>query len=104
MFRKKNFDGVIEAVRYAPDGQISWVRAYERSGFVFSDWLMLDRVSLLERLKEGQRFHLGQRKPYLGNDFELAEAVQLVGEEGSEKIISGDTQGNQDHLAGIPLF
>lgn len=104
MFKKKKYHGVIEAVRYAPDGQIAWVRAYERSGFVFSDGLMLDRAALIERLKDGQRFHLGQRKPYMGNDFELAETVQLVGEEGSEKIISGNRKGNQDHLAGIPLF
>ena len=28
----KKYDGVIEAVHYAPDGQVEWVRAYLRRG------------------------------------------------------------------------
>ncbi len=104
MIRKKKYDGVIEAVRYGSDGNIAWVRAYERSGFVFSDWLMLDRASLVEQLKNGKRYLLGQRKPFLGNDFELADPISLVGEEGVEKIVSGDNKGEKDYLEGIPLF
>lgn len=104
MIRKKKFDGVIEAVRYDSDGNIAWVRAYERSGFVFSDWLMLDRASLIKHLKNGKRYLLGQRKPLLGNEFELADPVRLVGKAGNEKIVAGDSKGAQDSLEGIPLF
>ena len=32
---KLKFDGLIEAVRYAPDGKIILVRAYERRGATF---------------------------------------------------------------------
>lgn len=104
MIKQKKYDGVIEAVRYDPNGKIAWVRAYERSGFVFSDWLMLDRDSLIERLKNGKRFRIGQRKALLGNDFDLTETVRLEGKEGSEFIIAGEATGQQDHLEGTPNF
>ena len=28
---KQKFDGVVEAVRYTPSGQIEWVRAYKQT-------------------------------------------------------------------------
>jgi hypothetical protein len=104
MVRKKKFDGVIEAVRYAPNGQIDQVRAYERSGFVFSDWLVLDRDALIERLKDGKRWYIGQRKIYLGNDFEISEEVRLEGPAGTEKVIAGEADGKQDYLQATPAF
>jgi len=38
------------------DGQIALVRAYERRGVTFSDRVLLDRATLLERLKNGKKF------------------------------------------------
>jgi len=104
MIRNKKFDGVIEAVRYASDGNIDQVRAYERSGFVFSDWLMLDREALVERLKDGKRFYIGQRKSYLGNDFKIAEEVRLEETSGTEKVVAGKSEGKQDDLQNTPIF
>ena len=46
----KKFDGVIEAVHYSRGGQIDFVRAYERRGVTFSDRVLLNRKTLLERL------------------------------------------------------
>jgi hypothetical protein len=104
MIRQKKFDGVIEAVHYAANGQIEWVRAYERKGFVFTDWLKLDRSALIERLKNGARFYIGQRKTYHGNDFEIADAVRLEGKAGSEVVVAGQTKGEKDNLEGAPIF
>ncbi|MBL7164655.1 MAG: hypothetical protein ISS57_18865 [Anaerolineales bacterium] len=104
MIKKKKFDGVIEAAHYAPNGQIEWVRAYERTGFVFTDWLKLDRPTLVGRLRDGARFYTGQRKAYLGNDFDIAEAVRLEGVEYSEIVVAGEAKGEQDHLEGVPVF
>ena len=53
----KKFDGVIEAVRYNPDGQIALVRGYELRGVTYSDRVLLDRNTLVERLKEGKKIH-----------------------------------------------
>ena len=50
---KVKYDGVIEAVHYAADGQVEWVRAYLRRGPAFSDRIMLDRQTLIEDLKAG---------------------------------------------------
>ena len=43
---RKTIDGVIEAVRYSPDGAISVVRTYQRRGAVWSDHILLGRKEL----------------------------------------------------------
>jgi hypothetical protein len=104
MARAKKYDGVIEAVHYRQDGQIDWVRAFERRGFVFTDWLKLDRQTLLERLQDGGRFYVGRRIPLMGNEFEISEAVRLAKNNGDEIIVAGDLKTDQDHLEGVPII
>jgi len=38
---KPKYDTVVEAVHYQPDGQVAWVRAYQRRGPTFTDWMIL---------------------------------------------------------------
>ncbi len=77
---KIKFDGLIEAVRYAPDGHIDLVRAYERRGATFSDHILINRTRLVERLQKGEKFVTGQRKEFLGSTFESAKPVFLKGD------------------------
>jgi hypothetical protein len=64
----KMFDGVIEAVRFK-NGQISMVRVYERRGKTFSDWVLLDRKTLLDRMQNGKAFVTGSREELLAGTF-----------------------------------
>ena len=73
----KKFDGVIEAVHYSRGGQIDFVRAYERRGVTFSDRVLLDRKTLLERLKAKKRFITGERRPLLGSTFDSGRDINL---------------------------
>lgn len=93
-------DGVVEAVRYTPDGRIAAVRAYERRGAVWSDHVLLDRKTLLERLRQGRRFAVGRRKPFLGGQFEVGKPMRLSG----EWIITEGQAAARDILAGVPIF
>ncbi len=97
---QKKLDGVIEAVRYTPGGKITVVRAYERHGVVWSDHVLLERKELSERLKQGKRFVVGERKLYLGSVFEAGTAVCQV--EGT--IVTEGQTGARDLLAGVPVF
>jgi len=97
--QKKN-DGVIEAVRYNPDGKIALARLYQRQGSVWSDLLLVDRDQLTKRLEQGRRYVTGKRKPYFGNTFDFGHPVSLV----DGNIISEGKCSGRDHLAGIPLF
>ncbi len=100
----KKFDGVVEAVRYDADGRLALARVHERRGMVFSDHVLLTRDELIRRLKAGQVFVTGRRKPYLGNAFEVYEVVRLAGAPGQEVVISGQADGSErDHL-NVPLF
>jgi hypothetical protein len=93
------YDGIIEAVRYAPDGKIELVRVYERRGAAFSDRVVLDRPALAERLKQGQKFIVGQRQLLLASTFQTAKSVQMLGE-----IISTAPKAERDLLEEVPLF
>lgn len=97
------FDGVIEAARYAPDGKIAVVRVYERRGATFSDRVLLDRGTLLERLKNGKKFFTGQRKEFLASTFEMAKPVYLMGNTDQE-FISTSPKADRDLLEEVPVF
>jgi hypothetical protein len=94
---KKKFDGLIEAVRYGSDGKIVLVRAYERRGATFSDVILIDRASLVTRLKNGQTFVIGNRKEFLGSTFEPGKTVQLSGD-----FITTGSDTSHDQLEEVP--
>jgi hypothetical protein len=102
IYMGKKIDGVIEAVRFK-NGQISAVRAYERRGATFSDWLLLDRKTLLERLEKGQRFAIGSRKELLAGTFKIEKPVMLVKSNQGEFIATRET-AERDELEDTPFF
>ncbi len=99
----KKFDGVIEAVRYGPYGWLQTARIYERRGPTWSDVRLIRRDELVRRLKAGQTFVTGTRKPYLASTFEVKSAVRLVDADGGVALLSGDETGDRDRL-DAPLF
>ena len=101
---KQKFDGVVEAVHYKPDGQIEWVRAFEKFGFVFSDRVLIEREALVERLKAGKKFVVGKRIPYMANNFEVSTPIRLASTNGQEILVTGDRQTDQDFLEGVPVI
>ena len=98
----KKYDGVIEAVRYR-DGQIEEVRAFERRGAAFSDRILIPRQKLIDRLKNGKKFVVGQRKEFLAGTFETSKSVQLVSRGGRE-FISTHSDAERDELEQAPVF
>ena len=99
----KKFDGVIEAVRYK-DGQIEVVRAFERRGATFSDRIMVPRLKLLERIKDGQKFVVGKRREFLASTFDAQEkSLQVVNRNGKE-IIATRSDADHDELEQAPVF
>ncbi len=93
-------DGVIEAVRYTPDGNISMVRSYQRHGAVWSDRVLLNRADLSRQLKGGKRLVTGTRKEYLGGVFKDGLAIRYTG----EHIVTEGQPPLRDLLAGVPVF
>ncbi len=101
----KKCDGVVEAVRYDPDGKVRLLRVYDRRGPTWSDRLLIDRNEMIRRLKGGSRYLIGARLPYLAGTFETTAPVLLSGEPGSEILISGPaTPAGSDNLEGVPRF
>ncbi len=98
----KKIDGVIEAVRYK-NGQIVSVRGYERRGYTFSDRVLLDRKTLLERLQKGQQFVAGTRQDLMASTFTLSKPILLVKADDREYIATKDNV-TKDELENVPLF
>jgi len=101
---KVKIDGVIEAVHYTPEGQVAWVRAYERRGPTFSDRVLLDRASLISLLKARKCWVIGRRKPQWASTFETTSLVQLIQKDKRELIATGRTSADHDLLDGVPVI
>jgi hypothetical protein len=101
---KVNYDGVVEAAHFTPDGQLDWVRVYERRGPIFSDHILLNRQAFAEKLKAGKRFVVGKRIQYMGGKFEVSQPVHLVQQDGKQVIVVGEAQAAQDRLTGVPII
>jgi hypothetical protein len=93
-------DGVIETVRYTPDGTISMVRIYQRHNQVWSDNVLLGREELSGLLKKGQRIVTGTRKTSLGSVFETRSEVHFT----NDHIVTEGQAAGRDLLAGVPVF
>ncbi len=98
----KKIDGVIEAVRYK-NGQITWVRAYERRGATFSDRVLLDRKTLFERLQKGEQYVTGSRKDLLASTFTVGKPVVLAKENNREFLVTRENTAC-DELEDVPVF
>ena len=99
---KKQYDAVVEAVHYAPDGQVEWVRAYLRRFNIFSDRVKLDRETLINNIRSGKKIVVGQRVPQMGANFEVTDDLKVVQRNGKDFLVIGEIQSDQDHLTGVP--
>jgi hypothetical protein len=99
---KRKFDGVVECVRYKPNGEVDWVRAYERRGTIFSDHLLIEREALIQKLKSGKIFVSGSRVSLMASTFKVGEALRVIDAGGKDVLVTDDHQAVQDHLEGVP--
>jgi hypothetical protein len=97
---QKKLDYIVEAVRYSAEGNIAYMRVYERHGAVWSDHLLLDRKEVSERLAQGKRFVAGERKNYLGGVFNTGKALYQI----DGKILIEEQTCSHDLLSGVPVF
>lgn len=98
----KKIDGVIEAVRYK-NGQIMMVRVYEKRGATFSDRVLLDRKTLLDRLQKGQQYVTGSREELLASTFKTGKSV-LAFKQDDRELIATRENATHDELEEVPAF
>ena len=98
----KKIDGVIEAARYK-NGQITLVRAYERRGATFSDHVLVDRKTLLERLQKGKQYVIGTREDLKASTFILGKPVMIVKQDDRELLATREN-ATRDELEEVPNF
>jgi hypothetical protein len=101
---KINYDGVVEAAHFKPDGQIDWVRVYLRRGAVFSDRILLGREAFIEQLKAGKRYMIGERIYNMGGKFTVDQPVHLLQKDGNQLIVVGDAKDTMGELIGVPII
>jgi hypothetical protein len=112
MKASRKIEGVVEAVRLAPDGNLTLARVYERRVSSFSDHTLLTRAEFLGRLKTGKLYVTGKRKELLGFTFDSGAEFHLVKENGQDVLrltaANAEKQGaagsEGDDLKGVPVF
>jgi hypothetical protein len=100
----QKFDGVVEAVRYTPEGTIDTVRGYERRGAAFSDSVLIPRDTLIERIKAGKQFACGERKIFMAGSFLIKSTIHLVKSANNVYLVTNIGPADHDDLKGVPLF
>lgn len=98
----KKIDGVIEAARYK-NGQIMMVRAYERRGTTYSDRVLIDRKTLLERLQKGEHFVTGSREELKASTFKIGKPVMVIKQD-DRKLLTTLQEATRDELEEVPNF
>ena len=101
---KSKYDGVVEAVRYGKDGRIAWARTYLRRGPAWSDYILLDRQTLIEHIKAGRRIMAGRRIPQLAGTFEVSTPLRVIQSNEEDVLVAGDIQADRDRLDGVPVL
>lgn len=100
---KAKYDAVLQAVHYKSNGQVDWVRTFQRRGPIWSDYVLLNRQELVSELKSGKVYVTGRRVPYMAGTFEVEEPVRLL-TNGSERIVVGEDNSDHDYLKGVPII
>jgi hypothetical protein len=101
---KIKYDGVLETAHFKADGQLDWVRVYERRGAVFSDRILLSRAAFINQLKAGKRYVVGERILRMGGKFTVSQPVQLQERDGKQVIAVGSARAAADDLTGVPIL
>jgi len=100
---KAKYDAVLQAVHYTSNGQVDWVRTFQRRGPIWSDYVLIHRQELVNELKSGRVYVTGRRVPFMAGTFEVGEPVRLV-TNGSERVVVGDNNSDRDYLKGVPII
>jgi hypothetical protein len=103
MFGKKAADGVVESVRYDANGQVEWVRMYQRRGPTYSDWMLVKRPALIEMLKAGKKVFAGERVEYQASTFKTGPELHVIERGGKQVLVTGEALLEKDKLEGVPV-
>lgn len=98
------YDGVLEAAHFKPDGQLDWVRVYEKRYSAFSDRILLSRADFIKQLKAGKHYMTGERIPYMGGKFSVNQPVLLQLKNSIPVIVVGNARSSSDDLSGVPIL
>jgi hypothetical protein len=101
--KKESIDGVVEAVHYSQDGQVAYVRAYQRRGPTFSDVVLIQRDDLVKLIKSGSVYYTGERVCSMGTEFKTFEKVQVVPTKEGEILLTSPA-GSMENLGSTPLL
>lgn len=101
--KKELIDGVVEAVHYSQDGQVAYVRAYQRRGSTFSDIVLILRDDLVKLIQSGSVYYTGERICGMGTEFKTFEKLRVVPTKEGEMLLAAPT-GSQENLGSTPLL
>ena len=100
---KEKFDAVVDAVHYNLDGNVEWVRIFERRGPTWSDYVLVSRQKLVEELKAGKKYMVGKRVQYEASTFDVTVPLTLI-QNGKDILTTVNSKSEVDLLEGVPVI
>jgi hypothetical protein len=97
-------DGIVEAVRYNEQKNISLARVYLRYGLVYTDCKLFTREQLITAMQNGKKFFSGVRKTYYASSFFLNQELCLHEQNGTSFIGVKTSNASHDDPEIAPLF
>jgi len=97
-------DLIIETVHHKHNGQIDFVRAYQKRGSAYSDCLLVKRQELVKMLAKGMKVVTGQRIHLMGNSFSGLIPVSLFTMDNKSLIMTVGSTAGLKELAETPSF
>lgn len=79
------------------------VRAYEWRGAAFSDCVLLERKTLLERLHKGQQYLTGMREELRAGTFKFGKPVLIIKLDDRELLATSEN-ATRDEIEEVPVF
>jgi hypothetical protein len=99
----KEIDVVLIAIRLEPESErITIAQGCIRRGTVWGDVQLLDRDSIVRKIKDGKTVVTGKRTEVQG-DFEVFAPVQLSNGDSGGTLFTGSLPSSKDDLS-IPFF
>ena len=79
------------------------VRAYQRRGATFSDRVLVDRKTLLERLQKGEQYVTGTREELHASTFAIGKPIMILKQDDRE-LLATSKNATRDDLEKVPSF
>jgi len=102
--KRNKVDLIIEAVHHKRNGQIDFVRGYQKRGATYSDCFLVKRQELVDMITKGMKVSIGQRVILMGSTFSELTPVRVVIINDKATLMTSRSIAERKELTEVPIL